>query len=104
MRLAVLSVLALGTVLALSHPARADSDSACGAVLCLAGEAAGQGGGSSCTGYLTSYFSIRVFKGGDFKPGDTLSERANFLNQCSSAPSGTRSSVNSQYGGQEFGP
>lgn len=104
MRLAVLSFIAVGVALALSRPALADNDTACGAVLCLAGAAAGQGGGSGCTGYLASYFSIRVFKGGEFKPGDTMSERGNFLNQCPSADSGTRSSVNSRYGRQEFGP
>jgi hypothetical protein len=90
-------------VLALSRPALADNESACGTVLCLAGEAIGQGG-SGCAGYLASYFSIRVFKGGDFKPGDTESARGNYLNQCSSADSGTRSSLNSQFGRQELGP
>lgn len=104
MRLAVLSFIAVGAALALSQPAHADNDTACGAVLCLAGEAAGGGGGSGCTGYLASYFSIRVFKGGEFKPGDTMSERGKFLNECSSADSGTRSSDNSQFGGQDFGP
>ena len=103
MRLAVLSAPALGTIFTLSRPALADNESACGTVLCLAGEATGQGR-SGCTGYLASYFSIRGFKGGDFKPGDTLSERSNFLSQCLSASSNTRSSLNSQYADQEFGP
>ena len=62
--------------MALSQPARADSDSAGGAVLCLAGVAAGQSGGWGYTGYHASYLSIRVFKGGDFQPDDTFSKRA----------------------------
>ena len=104
MRLAVLSCITVGAAVALSQPAHADSNTACGALLCLAGEAAGHDGSSGCAGYLASYFSVHVFKGGAFKPGDTTSERCNFLNGCSSSGSSTRSSVNSQYARQEFRP
>ena len=104
MRLAVLSFIAVSAAVALSQPVHADRHTACGAVLCLAGEAAGQGGGGRCAGYLASYFSIRVFKGGAFKPGETMSERGNFLNENSSSDSSMRSTLNSQYGHQEFGP
>jgi len=104
MRPAVLSFTTVGAAVALSQPAHADTNTACGAVLCRACEAAGQGDGSGCADYIASYFSISVFKGGEFKPGDTMSERGNFLNGCSSSGSCTRSTINSPYGGQVFGP
>lgn len=104
MRVAVIAALAAGILIIGAGATRADNQSVSGAVLCLAGQAAGQRGGSACSGYMSEYFSIRVFKGGSFKSGDTSSERGNFLNECSSAPSSTRSSVNSQYGRQEIGP
>lgn len=55
MRWAALAVVALGSALFLSRTAQADNEIACGAVLCLVGEAAGQGGGGSCetcSGYM----------------------------------------------------
>ncbi len=52
-----------------AHAARADNDAACGAVLCLADEAMGQGGGAGCANYLNAYFSIAPFKDGVFKAG-----------------------------------
>lgn len=44
-----------------------DEDSACGAILCLAG---GGNGGSSCSGYIRKYFRVKPHK------------RPEFLNQC----------------------
>lgn len=55
MRWAALAVVAVGSAIFLSRTARADNEIAWGAVLCLAGEAAGQGGGGSsgsCSGYM----------------------------------------------------
>jgi hypothetical protein len=72
---AVLSLLALGAVITVAHPAHANTDTPCGVVLCLAGEAAGQSSGSGRTGHLTSYFSIRVYKEGNFKPSDMFTVR-----------------------------
>jgi len=102
----VLTVLAGAVSLTLlSHVARANnSDTACGAILCLAGEAMGQGGSNGCTSYLNAYFSIVVFKGGVFKSGDTKSERGNFLSECTNVSSTEQSSLNSQFGPMEFLP
>jgi hypothetical protein len=51
----VLTVLAVAFSLTLiANAARADNDTACGAVLCLAGEAMGQGGSNGCTSHLNA--------------------------------------------------
>jgi hypothetical protein len=101
----VLTVLAGAFSLTLlAHAARADNDTACGAVLCLSGEARGQGGGASCANYLNPYFSISVFKGDAFKATDTIPEGGNFLDDCSSSCCSKRSYVNNEFGHLEFLP
>ncbi|WP_234730230.1 TrbM/KikA/MpfK family conjugal transfer protein [Acidocella facilis] len=99
MRAAILPAVALGAAMLLAHPARADNETACGAVLCLAG-----GGGAGCASYLAAYFSIRVYDHGFFRPDATSAARHNWLNQCSSAPQSTIASENAQYGGSEYNP
>lgn len=73
--------------------AHADNMTACGAVLCLAGS-----GGAGCSSYLNAFYSIKVWHHGVFSPWRTLDARSGFLNQCSSAPEGLRSSLLSQFG------
>jgi TrbM. len=75
---------------------------ACGAVLCLAGAMTGNMPGS-CKQYVDPYFAIVSFHHGDFSPSRTAQSRMNFLNQCSSSDSNTRSSINSKYGSQQGG-
>ncbi|MDD2859585.1 MAG: TrbM/KikA/MpfK family conjugal transfer protein [Acidiphilium sp.] len=101
--LAILSMVPLAGQAVAATQAN-DNDTACGAVLCLAGQAMGQGGGSACTSYMASYFSIVRFHHGDFSPSRTASARMDFLNQCKSADSQTKNSDNSRYGRQWFGP
>lgn len=84
--------------------ARADNETACGAVLCLGGMMLGGSGGAGCASYLAAYFSIVSFRHGSFDPWATLSKRGNFINQCSSSDQQTRSLVNGTYGRQEYGP
>ena len=75
------------------------SQNACGALLCLAGVMMTGQNPSSCSGYITSYFTIVKFKNGVFSPSKTMSARANFLNQCSGGDSQTKGQVNNQFGG-----
>lgn len=78
------------------------SSNACGAVLCLAGALMGNMPGS-CKQYVDPYFSIVNFHHGIFSPWRTAQSRLNFLNQCKSSDSNTRSSINSRYGSQMGG-
>jgi len=75
---------------------------ACGAVLCLASSLTGNMP-SSCKQYVDPYFAIVSFHHGDFSPSRTAQSRMNFLNQCSSSDSNTRSSINNKYGSQQGG-
>jgi hypothetical protein len=54
----------------------------CKAVICLAGELTGDGGGSECDDALQEYFGIQVWKHGKFKASSTASKRASFLDKC----------------------
>ncbi len=85
----------------LPHAATAEDNlDACGAVLCLVGELAGAGGGSSCKGYIAQYFAIQYWKKGRFKPNPTAAARLDFLSQCKSADPNTINSVNEAFGRQ----
>ncbi|WP_244832519.1 TrbM/KikA/MpfK family conjugal transfer protein [Caballeronia sp. TF1N1] len=95
---------ALCLALAVSGQAKADSTSACGAVLCLAGEMIGHGGGSACTGYMASYFSIISWRHGHMDLVATAANRMNFLNQCSTQDSAVKVAVNDKYGTQQSAP
>lgn len=88
--------LLLSCALALSAPVKAAD--ACEMVLCLAGEAMGQGGGGACKGAIRDYFKIYRNKDGKFSPSRTASDRAKKLNQCSGAPAATKSMIGSKYG------
>ncbi|HTR09054.1 MAG TPA: killer protein [Paraburkholderia sp.] len=97
---------AVCTALAGVTPARADDDNqnACGAVLCLAGLMQGANGGRDCRQYEADYFSIVRYHHGHFDLGGTSRARGDYLNQCRSAGSDQKSSVNARYGGLENGP
>lgn len=71
------SAIALGLV-----SFNANAADPCKAVICLAGEVLGQGGGSECNGSIQEYFGIQVWKHGKFKPSDTAKKRNSFLNSC----------------------
>ena len=101
-------MLGMGTgVVALAlvvwSPARADNLTACGAVMCLYGDATGHGGGSQCNKYENPYYQIQVFTWGVFDPQKTLDARGNFLKQCTSADTQTIHVANSN-GTSEWGP
>ncbi|ACC76454.1 TrbM/KikA/MpfK family conjugal transfer protein [Paraburkholderia caribensis] len=87
-------------------PARADDDnqSACGAVLCLGGLMQGGDGGRDCSRYEANYFSIVRYHHGHFDLSGTSSARGDFLNQCRSAGSDQKRSINAKYGAVENGP
>jgi len=55
-----------------------DQEDACGAILCLASS----NKVSECASYLKRYFSIKIFKHGSLKWGQTVNARRNFLNIC----------------------
>lgn len=85
--------------------ATAASDTAsCGAVLCLAGDMVGQGGGTNCAGYIAQYFSIIDWHHGHLDAGPTSRDRMNFLNQCPSQDPATKQAVNDRYGTQQDAP
>lgn len=87
------------TLLLLPQPVLAkDNPDACGAVLCLAGELVGGGGGSACSIYIAQYFAIQYWKKGRFKPNPTASMRMAFLTQCKSADSNVINRVNDAFG------
>ncbi|CAD6562897.1 TrbM/KikA/MpfK family conjugal transfer protein [Paraburkholderia sabiae] len=93
-------------VLTAATKARADDDnqSACGAVLCLAGLMQGGNGGRECSQYEADYFSIVRYHHGHFDLSGTSNARDDFLNQCRSVGSDQKSAVNSKYGSVESGP
>lgn len=97
--------VAVCAVLTAATKARADDNqSACGAVLCLAGLMQGGNGGRECSQYEADYFSIVRYHHGHFDLSGTSNARGDFLNQCHSAGSDQKSAVNSKYGGVENGP
>lgn len=75
----ILTVSALALSLISINASAADP---CKAVICLAGELTGEGGGSECSDAVQEYFGIQVWKHGKFKPSDTAKQRASFLNSC----------------------
>ncbi|QCP55156.1 killer protein [Trinickia violacea] len=87
------------TALAFS-PAHADESdpSACGAVLCLAGELLGSSGGENCSEYESQYFSIVRYHHGHMDLGPTSNARMAFLNQCQDGDDQTKHAVNDRYG------
>lgn len=88
---------ALVSFMLLSQPAMAKDS--CKSLLCLAGAAMGQGGGSACSGATKDYFSIRKFtRKGNFSPSATASARSKFINQCSAGDSGSKSLVAGRFG------
>jgi hypothetical protein len=79
-----------------------DNESACGAVLCLAGVmATGGSGGSQCADYIKDYFSIVKFHNRHFDLTGTLNARTSFTNQCQSASPDSKNSVNGHFGSKE---
>lgn len=72
--------------------------SACGALLCLAGAIMTGDLESECSGYAKEYFSILKFKRGKFRASRTASARASFLNQCPSDDGGFKSKIGSKFG------
>jgi TrbM len=83
--------------------ASADENTACGAVVCLFGQATGHGGGSACNKYLNPYYSIKVFDWSAFNPSKTADKRQQFLKQCRSTDTTTIAVANSN-GGAENPP
>lgn len=79
-----------------------DNESACGAILCLAGVmASGGSGGSQCAGYINDYFSIVKFHNGHFDLTGTFNARTSFTNECESATGASKSSVNGKFGSKQ---
>lgn len=78
--------------------ARSSNTDACGALLCLAGEMMGQGGGDHCTGYIRKYFEMTVRTDGSFNPTKTAKKRLTFLKQCKSPDASSQGEVNDRYG------
>lgn len=70
----------------------------CKAVLCMAGEFMGKGGGSECNDAISEYFGIQVWKKGKFKPSDTAKKRASFLNQCKAEDDGYKDKIGGKFG------
>lgn len=101
-KLCLMTVL-MSVLLGVSATASADENTACGAVMCLFGQATGHGGGSSCNKYLNPYYSIKVFDWTGFNPAKTADQRKQFLQQCSRTDSNTITVANSQ-GGAENPP
>lgn len=101
----VVRVAALFAVLGsgLSLPAHADNQSACGAVMCLYGDATGSSGGSACNKYENPYYQIQIFNHGIFDPPKTLDARKAFLDQCTSVNSSYIHTANSG-GTSQWGP
>lgn len=76
----------------------AQAGDACKTILCLGGMLTGDSGGSECNDAVRDYFSIQVFKHGDFNPSKTLKKRKNYLSQCPADDGGTRDKINSKWG------
>lgn len=92
---AILTASALAMSLISLNASAADP---CKAVLCLAGEVMGQGGGSECSDTIQEYFGIQVWKKGKFKPSDTAKQRAGFLNGCPADDGGFKKKIGDKFG------
>jgi hypothetical protein len=67
---------------------------ACASLLCMAGEAAGAGGGSSCNKPIKDFLSIVEYRHGHVDLNATPNARRNYLNSCPGSNQDT-SSINS---------
>lgn len=104
MKLAIASLSAIVLAASVSGQAYAASnDDACGAALCLFGEATGHSGGSACHPYLEKYFSIIVFHHG-FSGSRTADARRDFLNQCPSVDPAQKKLIGDRFGSKRTGP
>ncbi|MNF95307.1 hypothetical protein D3C84_780530 [compost metagenome] len=80
-RLKVSSLVMAGLIsCAASLPAAASDP--CEVTLCMWGKVTGQGGGSACSGAISKFFGIQVWKRGKFRPSATSNAREKFLGQC----------------------
>ncbi|ELW2866048.1 conjugal transfer protein [Salmonella enterica] len=75
----------------------AKAEDSCKVVLCMFGKLTGTSGGE-CNSAINDYFSVKVFKDGDFNPGKTATKRLNLLNSCSTADRSDTKSINDKFG------
>lgn len=99
-KISTLGAVLFASTMALSVPAQAGDP--CAMVLCLAGEAMGQGGGGACSGPIKDYFKIWKTKKGKFNGGRTASARASKLNQCSGADASTKKMIGDKFGSRPY--
>ena len=80
-RLKVASLVMAGLIVCGAALPAAASDP-CEVTLCMWGKLTGQGGGSACSGAISKFFDIQVWKRGKFRAGATSDAREKFLGQC----------------------
>lgn len=92
---------------ALAMPAYADNDTACSAILCLAGAVTGDTEtitSNECIKPKEKFFSIVKFKRGHFDKKGTKNARGKFLKECTRDDlAGWEEKVLGKYGGQHYG-
>ncbi|MGL5392789.1 MAG: TrbM/KikA/MpfK family conjugal transfer protein, partial [Shewanella sp.] len=84
------AILAGLTLFTLSTTTAKASDP-CKVVLCMFGQLTGTASGE-CSSSINEYFSVKVFKHGDFNPSKTAKKRLSLLNSC---PTAEKSDTNS---------
>ncbi|HCI4281980.1 TPA: conjugal transfer protein [Klebsiella variicola subsp. variicola] len=92
---------------ALAMPAYAGNDTACSAIMCLAGAAVGDGetiASKDCIKPKEKFFSIVKFNRGHFDKKGTKNARSKFLKECTRDDlDGWEDKVLGKYGGQHYG-
>lgn len=69
----------------------------CEVVLCMFGQLTGTASGE-CSSSINQYFSVKVFKDGDFNPGKTAKKRLSLLNSCPTSDKSDTNSINNKFG------
>lgn len=81
-RMKVSSLVMAGLIAcAASLPAVASDP--CEVTLCMWGKVTGHSGGSACSGAISKFFGIQVWKRGKFRASATSKAREKFLGKCS---------------------
>ncbi|WP_271408128.1 TrbM/KikA/MpfK family conjugal transfer protein [Pseudomonas sp. Q1-7] len=79
------SSLFLAGLIAFGASMSAAASDPCEVTLCMWGKVTGQGGGSACSGAISKFFGIQVWKRGKFRAGATSDAREKFLGRCTEA-------------------
>ncbi|MCY1296031.1 hypothetical protein D9M71_36900 [compost metagenome] len=77
-----MKAIALAAFLACGASMPANAGDPCKVTLCMWGKLTGSSGGSECSGAISDFFGIQVWKRGKFRAAATSDARESFLGGC----------------------